>query len=426
MTASVLRLRRDFALGVKNLLLHKLRSLLTMLGLVFGVGSVIAMLAIGEGASSEALERIRKLGSQNIMLVSKKPPEEPNSQKKSAFFSIYGLLYGDALCLAETIPTVDRVVPVKTLVKPGRFRSVSEDLRVVCTTHDWFDLVKRDVIAGRVMTLRDTASFAPVAVLTEWGARKLLAGDHALGETLTIDAQTYQVIGIVKSEAGGGDADASDSPDQRTDVYIPLATAKQRYGDVFFRRTNGSTIREKVELHEIIAHVRREEDVEATATAVKSLLVRSHKNADYAINVPLQLLRQAEATKRTFSIVLGAIAGISLLVGGIGIMNIMLASVTERTREIGIRRAIGARRSQIVMQFLIEALVLSVFGGIIGMILGLAIPFLVTLFAAMPTIVTAWSLVLSFGISVAVGIGFGIYPAIRASELDPIIALRYE
>ena len=424
MKLSPTRLRRDVELGVKNLLLHKLRSALTMLGMVFGVGSVIAMLAIGEGASREALERIRRLGSHNIMLASKKPPEEGNSQKKTAWFSIYGLLYADADRIAETVPAIDKVVPIKAIVKPGRFRNRAQDLRVVCTTHEWFDLVKREVVAGRTMTARDTREFASVAVLTEWGARKLLANEHALGESLTIDAQTYRVIGIVRSETGG--ADASDMPDSRTDVYIPLASARQRYGDVFFRRTNGATVREKVELHEIIAHVVQEKNVEPASKAVRRILETSHKTEDYAISVPLQLLRQAEATKRTFSIVLGAIAGISLLVGGIGIMNIMLASVTERTREIGIRRAIGARRNQIVVQFLIEALVLSVFGGLVGMALGVGIPAVVTLVAKMPTVVTFGSLVLSFGISVGVGIGFGIYPAIRASRLDPIVALRYE
>ena len=421
MNASVFRFRRDIALGVKNLLLHKLRSLLTMLGLVFGVGSVIAMLAIGEGASREALDRIRRLGSHNVMVRAKKPPEENSSQQKTSFFSVYGLLYEDADRLAATIPSVDVVVPVKTLVKPGKFHARAQDLRVVCTTEDWFRLVSRETVAGRVLTARDTRDFASVAVLTEWGARKLLANEHAIGETLSIDRNTYEVVGIVRSEAGG-----TDTPDRQTDVYIPLSTARQRYGDHSFRRTNGSVIREKVELHEIIARVVDESEVEATAAALERLLATSHKKRDYAIDVPLQLLRQAEATKRTFSIVLGAIAGISLLVGGIGIMNIMLASVTERTREIGIRRAIGARRAQIVLQFLIEAVVLSVAGGLIGMALGLAIPFAVTVFAHMPTVVTPFSLVLSFGISVGVGIGFGIYPAIRASKLDPIVALRYE
>jgi putative ABC transport system permease protein len=418
------RIRRDFVLGVENLLLHKLRSLLTMLGLVFGVGSVIAMLAIGEGASREALERIRKLGSGNIMLMSKKPQDRPATQKKTAWISIYGLLYSDAERIAATIPSVDRVVPVKSLVKNARFRSRSEELRVVCTTHEWFELVRRELIAGRVMTAEDIRDFEAVAVLTEWGARKMLANEHAVGETLTIDGNTYRVVGIVRSESGA--SEDFDTPDRRSDVYIPLAAARQRYGDMFFRRTNGATIREKVELHGIIASVREEREVEPTAKAIERLLETSHRTKDYEINVPLQLLRQAEATKRTFSIVLGAIAGISLLVGGIGIMNIMLASVTERTREIGIRRAIGARRAQIVSQFLIEALVLSVFGGALGLALGLGIPFLVTLFAGMPTVVTMWSLAVSFGISVAVGVGFGIYPAIRASRLDPIVALRYE
>jgi len=424
MTFPVARFRRDVSLGVKNLMLHKLRSLLTMLGLVFGVGSVIAMLAIGEGASRDALDRIRRLGSHNVMMTSRKPSDDANSNNKTSFMSIYGLLYDDAERIAETIPTIDRVVPAKVLVKPGRFHERSEDLRVVCTTEDWFELVKRDVVAGRLMDARDVREHASVAILTEWGARRLLANEHAIGETLTVDKSTYEVVGIVRSDAGEGDS--TETPDRQTDVYIPLTTARERYGDMFFRRLQGSSIRERVELHEIIAHVTDEAQVEPTSRALARLLETSHKRVDYGIDVPLQLLKQAEATKRTFSIVLGAIAGISLLVGGIGIMNIMLASVTERTREIGIRRAIGARRSQIVVQFLIEALVLSVVGGMIGMALGLGIPLLVTLFAGMPTVVTPWSLVLSFGISVGVGIGFGIYPAMRASKLDPIIALRHE
>ena len=416
--------RRDIALGVKNLLLHKLRSILTMLGLVFGVGSVIAMLAIGEGASLEALERIRRLGSHNVMIESVKPTEDAGSKQKSSFLSVYGLKYADAEHIAKTIPTVDRLVPVKSFVKNCRFLNREQELRIVSTTADWFGLVNRETLAGRVLSERDCDTFATAAVLTEWGARRLLANEHAIGERLTIDGNVYQVVGIVRSSSG--DADSDDSPDRRTDVYIPLSTARQRHGDVVFRRLQGASVREQVELHSMIVHVAREKDVAATAAAVERVLEISHPRRDYRVSVPLQLLHEAEATKRTFSIVLGAIAGISLLVGGIGIMNIMLASVTERTREIGIRRAIGAKRRQIVAQFLIEALVLSVIGGMIGMLVGVTIPTLVTMVAGMPTVITFWSITLSFGISVAVGIGFGIYPAIRASRLDPIVALRYE
>ena len=424
MTAGGLRrFRRDVALGVKNLLLHKLRSFLTMLGLVFGVGSVIAMLAIGEGASREALDRIRLLGSTNIMLKSRKPADDETKQQKLSPFSIYGLLYSDVEQIAATIPTVETVVPVKTFVKPGRLHERTQDLRVVATTGDWFRLVAREVLAGRTFGAEDAASFASVAVLTEWGARRLLANEHAVGETVTIDRNAYRVIGVVRSESAG--PDATDTPDRQTDVYIPLSTARQRHGDFFVRKTNGSMIREKVELHEVLVRVSGERSVEATAQAIAHLLKTTHRREDYAIEVPLRLLREAEATKRTFAVVLGAIAGISLLVGGIGIMNIMLASVTERTREIGIRRAIGARRFQIVTQFLIEAVVLSAAGGTIGLVLGVAIPLVVMLVAGLPTVVTVSSLVLSFGISVGVGVGFGIYPAIRASKLDPIVALRF-
>ena len=256
------------------------------------------------------------------------------------------------------------------------------------------------------------------------GARKLLAVKGTIGENMRIGADYYEVIGIVRSESGAGGA--IQTPDQDIDAYIPLNVAKQRFGDVTTLMTAGSRSREMVELHQIIVKVGNREDVEATAKGVESMLERFHKKKDYKLSIPLQLLRQAEATSRTFNIVLGSIAGISLLVGGIGIMNIMLASVTERTREIGIRRAIGAKRRQIVTQFLIETVVLSTTGGIIGIGIGMLIPWLITYFAGMPTFVTPWSLFLSLGISMGVGIIFGLYPAVRASSLDPIVALRHE
>ena len=422
--AWLVRAARDTRLGVKNLLLHKLRSLLTMLGLVFGVGSVIAMLAIGEGASEEAIAQIRRLGSRNILLRAAKPAADQNSNASHARLSVYGLLYEDAVRIAETIPGVVRVVPVKQLEQSGRLGRRDLEMRIVGTTAEWFDLVRRPLVAGRTLSAADDASRAHVAVLTEWGARRLLATEHAIGERLTLGGNAYEVVGIVRSEEGDGQG--MQAPDARTDAYVPLARRRERHGDVFAKNTQGAHIREQVQLHQILVETDDEARVESTARAIERALETFHRKKDYEVSVPLALLRQAQATRRTFSIVLGAIAGISLLVGGIGIMNIMLATVTERTREIGIRRAIGARRSQIVAQFLVESLVLSVVGGAIGIGLGLAIPRLVTVFAGMPTVVTAWSLLLAFGISVGVGVVFGLYPAVRASRLDPIEALRHE
>ena len=215
-------------------------------------------------------------------------------------------------------------------------------------------------------------------------------------------------------------------PDQQVDVYIPLEVMRRYFGDVFTKRTSGSQEREKVELHQVIVQVDDPKCVEAVAAGIERMLDRFHKKKDYVVSVPLALLKQAEATKRTFNIVLGSIAGISLLVGGIGIMNIMLASVTERTREIGIRRAIGAKRRQIIYQFLIETVVLSTFGGLIGLGIGVLIPYLITYFSQMPTVVTLGGILLPLFISMAIGILFGLYPAMNAARVDPIIALRHE
>ncbi len=413
--------KREVALGLKSLLQHKLRSTLTLLGLVFGVASVVAMLAVGEGASEEALAQIRKLGSNNIILNSRMPVGADTQE--NVRMSIYGLTYEDELRIKETIPGIRRTVPVKALRKEGQLDSRKLDLRILGTTPDWFDLVKRDLIAGRLIDPTDEARRNPVVVLTEHGARRLLATHSAIDQPIRIDGIVFTVIGIIGNEtiAKG----ASDLEDKEVDAYVPLSLARNRFGDVISRQSSGATLREKVELHQLVLETDSIESVPQVATAVEYLLKRFHATADYEINVPLALLRQAEASKRTFNIVLGSIAGISLLVGGIGIMNIMLATVTERTREIGIRRAIGAQRKQIIRQFLIETVTLSSTGGIIGLILGVIIPIVITQFAGMPTKITLSSLILAFGISVALGIIFGIYPARRASRLDPIEALRH-
>jgi len=415
---------RNILLGIENLLLHKLRSLLTTLGIVFGVGSVVAMLSVGEGASKEALEQIRKLGSNNIIITSIKSIEEESASITRSRMSVYGLTYEDHLRVSESFKGIRRTAPVKLVRKEGRLGEKALELRVVGTTPAWFELVQRPILAGRTLLSGDLEDNAPVAVLTEFGARRLLAAEHTIGQSLRIGGDYFEIVGIVKSESG--QAGNIQIPDQQVDAYIPINTARTYFGDITTRRTAGSMEREMVELHQMIVQVGSIDDVEPAAKGIEFMLERFHKKKDYLISVPLALLRQAEATKRTFNIVLGSIAGISLLVGGIGIMNIMLASVTERTREIGIRRAIGAKRRQIISQFLIETVVLSILGGLIGIGIGVLIPALITYFTEMPTIITPQSIVLPLIISFVIGIIFGLYPAVRAAKVDPIVALRHE
>lgn len=418
------RLTRDIRLGIENLLLHKLRSFLTMLGVVFGVGSVVAMLSVGEGASKEALEQIRKVGSNNIIITSVKSMEEESSSTTRVFLSMYGLTYKDHQRIADTFMTIKKTAPVKLIKKEGRLGERSLELRVVGTSPAWFELVKRPLEAGRQIIPSDMEGQAAVAVLTEYGARRLLATRNTIGQNLRIGSNNFKIIGIVKSE--GAKTSDIQLPDQEVDAYIPINVARSYYGDTTRKLSAGSFEMKRVELDQVIVEVRSMEDVESTAKGIQTMLERYHDKKDYIISVPLALLRQAEATKRTFNIVLGAIAGISLLVGGIGIMNIMLASVTERTREIGIRRAIGAKKKQIITQFLIETVVLSTIGGIVGLGLGIFIPLVITYFSGMPTYITLWSILLPLFISAFIGIIFGLYPAVRAANVDPIVALRHE
>ncbi len=418
------RLVRNIWLGIENLLLHKMRSLLTMLGVVFGVGSVVAMLSVGEGASKEALEQIRKLGSHNIIISSVKSAEEEATSTTHSHLGIYGLLYEDHTRIAESFRNIKQTAPVKLMRKDSRLREKTMELRVVGTTPEWFELVPREVIAGRVLLSSNQDRQGPVAVLTEFGARKILATESSIGQTIRIGSDQFEVIGIVKSESG--QAGNIQIPDQEVDAYIPIEVARQYFGDITTKITSSGDERDKVELHQIIVQVDDAKEVEAVAAGIERMLERFHKKKDYAVSVPLALLKQAEAMKRRFNIVLGSIAGISLLVGGIGIMNIMLASVTERTREIGIRRAIGAKRRQIVFQFLIETTVLSTTGGIIGLGLGALIPFLITYFSGMITVMTLKGILLPLLISMTIGILFGLYPAVNAAKVDPIVALRHE
>lgn len=418
------RIARNIWLGIENLLLHKLRSFLTMLGVVFGVGSVVAMLSVGEGASKEALEQIRKLGSNNIIVSSRKSAEEEATSTQRSHMSIYGLTYEDYRRIASSFSNIQQTAPVKLTRKDSRLRERKMELRIVGTTPDWFKLVPREILAGRVILKSDQEKQAPVTVLTEFGARKILATESTIGQTIRVGSDQFEVIGIVKSESG--QAGNIQIPDQEIDAYIPIEVARRYFGDIFTKRTSGGDESEMVELHQVIVQVDDPKKVEAVAAGIERMLQQFHKKQDYTVSVPLALLKQAEAMKRRFNIVLGSIAGISLLVGGIGIMNIMLASVTERTREIGIRRAIGAKRRQIVFQFLIETVVLSTIGGLIGLGVGTLIPFLITYFSGMITLITWKGILVPLLISMTIGILFGLYPAVHAAKVDPIVALRHE
>lgn len=415
-------LQRDLLSGVKNLRLHALRSLLTMLGMVFGVASVIAMLAVGRGAGQETLEQIRQFGSDVVVLNSTKDVTGEKAGQERSFLNVYGITYADAARIRATLPHLKRVVPVKFRAEQGSASQQRGEVRLVGTTPDWFALVPRSLVAGRYLGDLDQERGSRVAVITEQVARSLLPASAVLGEHIRVGGSSYTVVGVVRSSGRGG----GKAPDQSSDVYIPMSTYRHNIGDVRLQHVGGTTVREKVELQQVLVQLEDEVHVEPAAAVLEGLVERFHKKKDVQLYVPLALLRQAEQTQRTFNIVLGTIAGISLLVGGIGIMNIMLASVTERTREIGIRRAIGAKRQHILRQFLTETLVLSGCGGGIGVALGLLLPWAITRFTGLETLVSMPSLVLALLISMGVGIGFGLYPALRAARLDPIEALRHE
>jgi putative ABC transport system permease protein len=417
-------------LGVKSLLLHKLRSALTMLGIIFGVCSVIAMLAIGEGASHEAQEAIKKLGSNNILLRSVKPPDQARQQNTGRGFQLkYGLTYADGSRIQSTIPGVIRVLPMRIIRENVRFNRNEAPCQVIGTLPFYTEVAGARVVRGRFLCHMDEVHQDNVCVITVGLARRLFPTEDPLQHAVKVDQFYYRVVGILEEQSQPEQRPQRSQMEGETienNVYIPLSTSRTRFGEVLIRRTAGSMEAEEVQLHELRVQMRDTGAVETADPQIRTLLNHFHEQKDYDVIVPLQLLRQAEQTKRIFNIVLGSIAAISLLVGGIGIMNIMLATVTERTREIGVRRALGAKRRDITRQFLVETVVLSIGGGIIGVLVGVLTPFIVSRLTSMETIVTFWSVVLAFGISGAVGIVFGLYPARAAARLDPIEALRHE
>src|SRR5437867_1153756 len=422
---SLTRLQRAIRLGIRSLWLHRLRSLLTVLGIVFGVCSVIAMLAIGEGASFEAQEQIKNLGSQNIILRSVKPPEEQkvSDRGSQSYVLQYGLTYADIKRIKSTIPGVTVVVPSRIMREYVWNISRRIDCEVMGTV-PWYPQMRNHHVArGRFFSDKEMDDKANVCIIGAGMVQALFPLDSPLGKNVRVGSDYYEVIGVMEP-AGRGlpqTVPTQDNTKAAADrMFIPLETAKTRYGEILRKVRSGSFEQERVELHEVTVKVQTPERVPAVADAIKEVMERNHKKKDYDILVPLELLKRAERTKQIFNVVLGSIAAISLLVGGIGIMNIMLASVTERTREIGIRRALGAKRRDIITQFLVETVMLSGAGGVMGVLLGVTIPWFVSHFAGMKTIITLWSPVDAFTISGLVGVVFGIYPALRAASMEQV------
>lgn len=449
---------RTIRLAIKSLLLHKLRSGLTMLGIVFGVFSVIAMLAIGEGASQQAQEQVLLLGANNIIVVSKKPPEDSGSSGSGGSVLRYGLTREDYVTLERTVPRLDGIVPVREVDLSVRNRDHEMNSRIVGCTPEYQEMNHLELSMGRFLSEQDLTNLSNVIVIASETAETLFPLENPLNKAVQIGNRAYRVIGVTKERTASAAIGGSLSgQDYNKDIYMPLDTFQSRINtkNIIVKRGQGAFSAVSVVYDQITLKINHPEIVDepeiiiATAEMVRETMDTRHAvKRDVDVVVPLELLKQAEQLRNIFNVVLGSIAGISLLVGGIGIMNIMLATVTERTREIGVRRALGARRVDITQQFLIETIVLSGIGGLIGMGLGLTTPaafelikYVVTnhilepgatgsemtnMFLTMTPQIAIWSLPVAFGFSVLTGLVFGVYPARSAARLDPIEALRHE
>ena len=378
----------------------------------------------------DALDDINRQGATNLIVRSVKPPDDGSTQRRT-FIANYGITYPDYERFL-TIPTVIRSVAMRIFPQEVRHLERMHTGRVVATTPEYARVNKLEPVAGRFLITADDYRMLNVVVLGSAIARALFPYDDPLGQTIGLGTHFYEVVGIMGERMPTGGSGGSQAAEEfNNDVYIPLHTCRVRFGDRIFIRQSGSRSGEEVQLSQVTLMVNETDEVRPAGEVVQALL-EHHLKKDWAITVPLDRLEEAERAKNRYQILLVFIASISLIVGGIGIMNIMLATVTERTREVGIRRALGGKRRDITLQFLIEAIVQTTLGGILGMIIGIAFVYVIPVLGAwaananVPTKLHVPSIFLSLAVSISVGILFGWYPARRASRLDPIEALRHE
>ncbi|MHB9036237.1 MAG: ABC transporter permease [Armatimonadota bacterium] len=424
--------------GLSELLSHKLRSMLTMLGVIFGVSAVIAMVSIGEGAKQEALDQIRQMGIDVVHV--KRAVIAGELLQKAEERSPYGLKYSDVGSISEVCSYAQRVVPLREVFADVKVGEEPVPVKVVGTTSGYDEATRSKLQRGRFLMERDVADHLPVCVLGAAAKRDLFGFDDPIGKTIKIQKRIFRVVGLMEPKEIGSAKAFSALRDLNSDIYIPITVSFSDY-QMYSQQAvpaNLTTLRMMVgkmrsrhslsnsTITEVIVQVSGDEAAVPTASVIRSVLNRQHRGIrDYEIIIPAELLRQSQQTQRIFNIVMAAIASISLLVGGIGIMNIMLATVSQRTREIGVRRCIGATRWDIVRQFMLEALVITCLGGLIGVALGIGGARAISVYADWRTVVSTQAIVLSFGVSAVVGIVFGLYPAVRAAMVDPIEALRY-
>ncbi len=410
---------RDAQLGWQNLLLHGTRSLLTMLGMIFGVAAVVAMLSIGAGARQKVMALIEQMGVHNLIVEAKQTMEWQAHQKVRAISP--GLTLQDYRVIRDDLGGITASTPRKQLAPSKIIPKAQQDMpNVMGVNASYQRIAGLHLLSGTFFNQKDDDRGAPVCVLGAAAKWSLFGSSDPLGQYVKVNEQWFRVIGVVSPQLSGqSDSQGANTIDANNNIYIPLQSAFLRLEDSY------SDVRDEID--GIYLNLDDSADIPESAQVVRAVLKSSHHGADdFSVVVPAELLAEQKRTERLFNTVMVAIASISLLVGGIGIMNIMLASILERTREIGLRRAVGARQSDIVRQFVVEATMISFAGGTIGVVFGFFISRLIAWLAGWSTIVTFSSIALAFLVSISVGLIFGIYPATKAARLDPVEAIRYE